>query len=101
MMVTEGREESYEVAQQRVPLASVHDVTLTQFSLNWVLANPIVTAAIVGPRTMAQYEDNLGCLGWDISQTALDEIDALVAPGEHTGWGFNDPQYPVRGRPKT
>ena len=101
MMVTEVREESYEVAQHLVPLAAAHDVTLTQFSLNWVLANPIVTAAIVGPRTMAQYEDNLGCLGWDISQTALDEIDALVPPGEHTGWGFNDPQYPVRGRPKT
>ena len=101
MMVTEVREESYEVAQRLVPLAGAHDVTLTQFSLNWVLANPIVTSAIVGPRTMAQYEDNLGCLGWDISQKALDEIDALVPPGEHTGWGFNDPQYPVRGRPKT
>jgi len=101
MMVTEVREESYEVAQRLVPLADAHDVTLTQFSLNWVLANPIVTSAIVGPRTMEQYEDNLGCLGWDISQKALDEIDALVPPGEHTGWGFNDPQYPVRGRPKT
>ena len=101
MMVTEVREESYEVAQRLVPLAGAHDVTLTQFSLNWVLANPIVTSAIVGPRTMEQYEDNLGCLGWDISQKALDEIDALVPPGEHTGWGFNDPQYPVRGRPKT
>ena len=100
MMVTEVREESYEVAQRLVPLADAHDVTLTQFSLNWVLANPIVTSAIVGPRTMEQYEDNLGCLGWDIAQKALDEIDALVPPGEHTGWGFNDPQYPVRGRPK-
>ena len=100
MMVTEVREESYEVAQRLVPLAGAHDVTLTQFSLSWVLANPIVTSAIVGPRTMGQYEDNLGCLGWDISQEALDEIDALVPPGEHTGWGFNDPQYPVRGRPK-
>ena len=100
MMVTEVREESYEVAQRLVPLADAHDVTLTQFSLNWVLANPIVTSAIVGPRTMEQYEDNLGCLGWDIEPKALDEIDALVPPGEHTGWGFNDPQYPVRGRPK-
>jgi len=101
ILITELRDQSFEVAQELKPLADAHGKTLTQFSLNWVLANPIVTSAIVGPRTMEQYEDNLGCLGWDISQKALDEVDALVPPGEHTGWGFNDPQYPVRGRPKT
>ena len=100
MMVTETREESYEVAQQLKPLADAHGKSMTQFSLNWVLANPIVTSAIVGPRTMEQYEDNIQCLGWEISQEALDKIDELVPPGEHTGWGFNDPQYPVQGRPR-
>jgi aryl-alcohol dehydrogenase-like predicted oxidoreductase len=100
MMVTETREESYEVAQQLKPLADAHGKSMTQFSLNWVLANPIVTSAIVGPRTMEHYEDNIQCLGWEISQEALDKIDELVPPGEHTGWGFNDPQYPVQGRPR-
>jgi aryl-alcohol dehydrogenase-like predicted oxidoreductase len=100
MMVTETREESYEVAQQLKPLADAHGKSMTQFSLNWVLANPIVTSAIVGPRTMEHYEDNIGCLGWEIEQDALDKIDELVPPGEHTGWGFNDPQYPVQGRPR-
>lgn len=101
MLVTELREESYEIAQQIKPLADAHGKTMTQFSLNWVLANPIVTSAIVGPRTMAHYEDNMGCLGWEISDDALDKIDELVPPGEHTGWGFNDPQYPVQGRPRS
>ena len=101
MMVTETREESYEVAQQIKPLADAHGKSMTQFSLNWVLGNPIVTSAIVGPRTMEHYEDNIGCLGWEISEDALEKIDELVPPGEHTGWGFNDPQYPVQGRPRT
>ena len=99
MLQTELRDQSFDVAQKLKPMADAHGKTLTQFSLNWVLANPIVTSAIVGPRTMDHLEDNLGCTGWDISQEALDEIDLLVPPGEHTGFGFNDPQYPVLGRP--
>jgi len=48
---------------------------------------------------MEQFEDNLKCL--EVAITPEDEaaVDALVPRGEHTGYGFNDPQYPVRGRP--
>jgi aryl-alcohol dehydrogenase-like predicted oxidoreductase len=95
----EWREESLRVAEQIRPLADAHDKTMSQFALNWVLGNPIVSAAIIGPRTMAQYEESLGALGWKIEQSALDEIDRLVPPGEHTGYGFNDPHFPIRGRP--
>ena len=80
-----------------MPLAEAHGKPLSQFALNWILANPVVTSVIVGPRTLEQYEDNLGCLGWEIDETALEEIDRLVPPGEHTGFGFNDPQSPVLG----
>ena len=99
MLETELRDESLDVAQKVAPLAKAHGKTMTQFSLNWVLANPIITSAIIGPRTMEHLEDNLGCLGWEISPDALKAIDQLVPPGEHTGYGFNDPMYPVLGRP--
>jgi len=99
IQVTELREESMEVAQKLEPLANAHGKTMSQFALNWVLGNVTVTSAIIGPRTMEQYEESLGSLGWEIEQSALDEIDRLVPSGEHTGWGFNDPQHPVRGRP--
>jgi len=62
------------------------------------LKNKAVTSAIVGPRTMEHLEDNLGCLDWELNQETLDEIDRLVPPGTHTGIGFTDPAYPVRGR---
>ena len=95
---TEYRDESLTVADAVKPLAAAPGATLTQFALAWVLANPVVTSAIIGPRTMEQLEDNLGAL--DVTVTVEDEaaIDALVPPGEHTGKGYNDPQYPVRGR---
>ena len=97
----ELREESYEVAQKLKPLAERHGKTLTQFSLAWVLANPLITSVIIGPRTMDQFEDNLGCLDCTISTEEEAAIDELVPPGEHTGKGYNDPQYPVMGRPTT
>ena len=91
ILQTELREESYEVAQQLKPLADAHGKTLTQFSLAWVLANPTITSVIIGPRTMEQLEDNLGCLDCPITETDEDAIDQLVPPGEHTGKGYNDP----------
>ena len=99
MKVTELREESFVVAQRLESLARECGKTLSEFALNWVLGNPIVTTAIIGPRTREQYEEGFGALGWQMDQSILDEIDRLVPPGEHTGHGFNDPQYPVRGRP--
>lgn len=98
ILQTELREESYEVAQKLVPLAEAHGKTLTQFSLAWVLANPVITSLIIGPRTMEQLEDNLGCLDFTISESDETAIDELVPPGEHTGKGYNDPAYPVLGR---
>jgi aryl-alcohol dehydrogenase-like predicted oxidoreductase len=100
MLQTELREESYEVAQTLKPLAEAHGKTLTQFALAWALANPIITSIIVGPRTMDQFEDNLGCLDCVLSQEDEAAIDQLVPPGEHTGKGYSDPAYPVTGRPE-
>lgn len=99
MLETELRDGSLAVAQELAKLAEGTGKKLSQFALNWVISNPIVTSAIIGPRNLGQYEDNLGALGWDIDPSILSKVDALVPPGEHTGNGFNDPQNPVRGRP--
>ena len=99
LLQTELREESYEVAQALVPLAKAHNKTVTQFALAWVLANPIITSAIIGPRTMQQLDDNLGCLDCVLSNSDEEAIDQIVPRGEHTGKGYNDPAYPVLGRP--
>ncbi len=64
-----------------------------------MLSNPIVTSAIIGPRTLEQLEDNLGALGWALTPDEEAAVNRLVPPGEHTGKGYDDPAYPVRGRP--
>jgi len=96
---TELREDSFRVAQELARLAEQKGVPLSQLAFAWVLANPLVTSAIIGPRTMEQYEDYVKALACKISAEDEAFVDRLVPPGEHTGWGFNDPSYPVRGRP--
>ncbi len=96
---TEWREESFRVADKLKEIASSHGSTVTQFALGWVLANPSITSAIIGPRNLEQLKDNLGAL--DLTITREDEklVNELVTPGEHTDREFNNPDYPVRGRP--
>jgi len=100
MMQAEWRESSLEVAQSIKEYCDQKGVPMTQFALAWCLANPILTSVIIGPRTEAQYDDNIGFL--DVEITAEDEafIDGLVPPGEHSGFGFQDENYPITGRGK-
>jgi hypothetical protein len=97
---TELRDESFRIAEQLQGLAQKKGVSLSQLTVAWVLANLIVTSAIIGPRTIEQYENYLGALTCKLEREDEEWIDRLVPPGEHTGWGFNDPNYPVRGRPR-
>jgi aryl-alcohol dehydrogenase-like predicted oxidoreductase len=98
MKEAEWREESLGIARQIAAHCQRRGVTSTQFALAWCLANPILNSVIVGPRTLEQFEDNARCL--EVPITAEDEafIDGLVPPGEHSGKGFQDTQYPVTGR---
>lgn len=99
MMETEFRPESLEIAQKVAAHARARGLSPVQFAVAWVLANPYVTAAIVGPRTLEQMADYLGAPGYE--WTAADEalIDGHVGPGYPSTHGFQDPAYPVEGRP--
>jgi len=98
MMQAEWREPSLVVAAEIAGHCDKKRVAPTQFALAWCLANPILTSVIIGPRTMAQFDDNIGCL--DVIVTDEDEafIDSLVPIGEHSGKGFQDTAYPITGR---
>ncbi len=49
-------------------------------ALAWLLHNPVVTAPIVGPRTMEQLEGAVRCLEIELDQDVLKRLDALF-PG--------------------
>lgn len=98
ILETEFREESLVIAQKIKARCEASGVLPGHFAAAWVLANPLVSAVIVGPRTLAHLEDVYGAL--DVTLTAEDEafIDALVVPGHASTPGYNDPSYPFFGR---
>ncbi len=60
-------------------LAAKYGKSLPQFALGWTLSNPVVGTALVGFRTSAEVTENLGALGWEISNDDMTEIDAILA----------------------
>ena len=66
-------------AEELKRLAAKYGKSLPQFALRWTLSNPIVGTALVGFRTPAEVTENLGALGWEISNADMAEIDAILA----------------------
>ena len=55
-------------------------------ALNWVLHRPGITAPILGARTVAQLDDNLGAAGWRLTAEqveALNKASRLPLPYPH------------------
>jgi aryl-alcohol dehydrogenase-like predicted oxidoreductase len=96
---TEFRPDSLKVAHELRAHAAVKGVSLAHFALKWVLANPLVTAVLAGPRTLEQWQDYLAALGKTIDAEDEARVDALVPPGHVCSYGYTDPKYPVTGRP--
>jgi aryl-alcohol dehydrogenase-like predicted oxidoreductase len=99
MMESEWRPESLAIAQEIAAHARRRGMTPAHFAFAWLLNNRLVTAAIGGPRTEEQWEEYAGAL--ECRLTAEDEalVDRLVSPGHPSTPGYNDPQYPIEGRP--
>lgn len=71
----------FDVVEGLEALVKEKGCTMSQFALAWVAGQPGVTAPIIGPRTLAQLEDNLGALAVEITDEDRAQVDELVEPG--------------------
>ena len=99
MMQTEWRPESLAIAQEVKRHAEARGLTAGQFAVGWVLANPLVTAVLAGPRTLAQWDEYAGALAHAFTPEDEALIERLVPAGHPSTPGYNDPAYPLEGRP--
>ena len=60
-------------------MAKRYGKSLPQFALRWTLSNPIVSTALTGCRNEHEVDDNVGALGWSISDADMKEVDAIFA----------------------
>ena len=101
MMDTEWRPESLKLAQKIKKHAEKKGMSAADWAVNWVLANPIVSSVLAGPRTLEQWKGYMGALDHMDKWSEDDEAfwNKLVSSGHPSTAGYNDPQYPITGRP--
>ncbi len=99
ILATEFREESLLIAKQLTEHATARGIAPGHFATAWVLANPIISSVIAGPRTLAQFEDYFAALDVTISAEEEAMVDEWVPQGHASSHGYNDPNYPFYGRP--
>ena len=65
--------------QKLKPLAQSLGLTMAQFGLAWVLANPNVSSAIVGASRPEQITDNVKAVGVEIPKEIMTQVDQILA----------------------
>jgi aryl-alcohol dehydrogenase-like predicted oxidoreductase len=76
-----GNQAKLAAVEELIKIAADAGCSLTHLALAFVVGNPAVTSAIIGPRTMDQLTDLLAGASVTLDDDVLDRIDQLVAPG--------------------
>jgi aryl-alcohol dehydrogenase-like predicted oxidoreductase len=80
-MSLQGNQAKLAAAEQLARLAAEAGLSLIHLALAFVTSHPAVTAAIIGPRTMAHLDGQLGAADVVLEPAILDRIDEIVPPG--------------------
>jgi aryl-alcohol dehydrogenase-like predicted oxidoreductase len=89
-----GNQKKLEAADALGRIADEAGISLVDMALAFVIRNPAVTSAIIGPRTMDQLTSQLGSVDVRLSDDVLDAIDEVVPPGQNFTWadaGYTPP----------
>ncbi|WP_374381624.1 aldo/keto reductase [Dongia sp.] len=73
-------DKTYDIVDALAEIADGLRVTVSQVALAWVLARPGVASPILGARTLAQLDDNLGALDIKLTSEMVQKLDALSTP---------------------
>jgi aryl-alcohol dehydrogenase-like predicted oxidoreductase len=58
-------------------IGEAHGKTVAQVALAWQLTQPLITAAIVGARTVEQIEESIGAVGFRLKPNEMDVLDQM------------------------
>ena len=54
---------------------------MSEVALNWLRSRPMVSSLLLGVRTVAQLEENLRALDWDLDDGEIADLSTVSAPG--------------------
>ena len=62
-------------------ISNARDVSMGQVALNWLRNRTAVGSVLLGIRTVAQLEDNMDALDWNLTGDEMESLDEVSAPG--------------------
>ncbi|WP_100399241.1 aldo/keto reductase [Bacillus sp. FJAT-44742] len=84
---TKAVDRNFEILTKVEEIAEKEEKTPAQVALNWLIMKEGITSPIFGARNMAQYEENIGAVGWKLQDEHVEELEAFTAL---------PPEYPQR-----
>lgn len=69
----------YDVVDALDAIAEETGKTVPQIALNWLLQRPTVSSVIIGARNEEQLRQNLGAVGWSLTDAQVAKLDAASA----------------------
>ena len=76
------------VVETLIRIGTARGKTPAQVAIAWVLSHPEISAAMIGPDSPEQVEENLGGVGWELTddeRAALDEASAWALAAGNVG----------------
>lgn len=67
----------YDVVDVLDEIAAETGKTIPQISLNWLLQRPTVANVVIGARNEEQLKQNLGAIGWCLSEDQMARLDSV------------------------
>lgn len=68
---------TFDAMESFMAVTEKYGVSASALALRWVISNPVLTACIVGARTIEQLEQNLAAWDEEVPQGALDEATTI------------------------
>ena len=90
-----ANERNWNILQVVDEISKAHNATYSQIALAWLISRPAVCSVIMGVRTMAQLDDNLGASQISLTEDELERLDQVSQPKERYPYRFIE-HYGVR-----
>ncbi|BFZ18593.1 hypothetical protein BsWGS_21632 [Bradybaena similaris] len=74
-------EKTFNIIDTLETIAKSRGRSIPQVALRWLLQKDVVSSVIIGARTLAQLDDNLGAAnGWSLTREEMKQLDDVSAP---------------------
>ena len=71
-------EDATPVVEKLFEIGRRYEKSADQVAIRWVLQKPAVSATVIGPRTVEQFDRNLGSVDWELSPEDMAELDSVA-----------------------